>query len=253
MNTAAGMVHGLLEINPACSVRVVDLFDGYRCVIVDDFLENPERLRSYGLSRAGEFVESKKNNYPGPELTLPDTDVVPFERWWRHNLCHSLGFLRGGAVSRARLSIVTKKPDELNLRQRLCHKDPVWSKGRSDPVGIAGVLYLFDDSRIGGTAFFRQRDDASLENAYGLYDQGRHVELAAKYNFFRERPRYMTVSNEFFERMAAVEAVFNRAVFYDGAIFHTGDIKFPELITSDLRTGRLTANFFIDATRTPGS
>ncbi|MFZ5560444.1 MAG: hypothetical protein ACOY41_02770 [Pseudomonadota bacterium] len=33
--------HGLLAINPACGIRTVGLFDGHRCVVVDDFLADP--------------------------------------------------------------------------------------------------------------------------------------------------------------------------------------------------------------------
>lgn len=52
--------HGLLAINPACDIRTVGLFDGHRCVVVDDFLADPMGARSYALSLAGRSTSTKK-------------------------------------------------------------------------------------------------------------------------------------------------------------------------------------------------
>lgn len=240
----------LLEVNPECKVQVVDLFDGYRCVIVDDFLAQPSLLRAYGMAQSHLFSERNTNNYPGPELSLPPAAIESFDHWWKKQLAPVFGMLRSGASSRARLSVTTRKPEELTIRQRFCHVDRVWTKGLHDQIGIAGVLYLFSNPLLGGTAFYRRREDIiSRKELFALYRDGCFEELAEKYPFFRDPPHYMVESNEFYERMAAVEPVFNRALFYEGSIFHSGDIKHPEFLTSDIRRGRLSANIFVDAMR----
>ena len=55
---------------------------------------------------------------------------------------------------------------------------------------------------------------------------------------------YLTASNDCFEQVASVPAAFNRAIFYDGEIFHAAQIEAPHLLTDDPMTGRLTMNGF---------
>lgn len=240
--------HGLLAINPACGIRTVGLFDGHRCVVVDDFLADPMGARSYALSRRLEFLELGRY-YPGPELPVPGALLAPFDSWWKRSLCKPLGLLRGGATTQARFSIITKKPQELPLKKRFCHQDPLVVHGGIHAAGIAGVLYLFHDPQLGGTSFFRKRENGSFAEIEMLKRMGRTSELAARYPFLLEPPRYMLDSNPLFERMGAVAAQFNRAVFYDRSIFHSPDVTNPDLVTAELSTGRLTMNFFVDALR----
>lgn len=242
--------HGILEINPDCRVKVVELFDGYRCAIVDNFLINPLAAREYGLSRASEFVEIG-GYYPGPELGVPADLMTSFDRWWRRNLCEVFGIMRGGASSAGRYSIYTKRPHELGFRKLFPHQDVQMTDGKVNPLGIAGVLYLFDDLRLGGTSFFRRKEGASFEEISAWKSERRFVEMAAKYPFYFEPPRFMIDSNSLFERMYAVEAAFNRAVFFDRSTYHSPDVSNPELVTPDFATGRFTINLFIDASRAP--
>jgi Rps23 Pro-64 3,4-dihydroxylase Tpa1-like proline 4-hydroxylase len=65
-------------------------------------------------------------------------------------------------------------------------------------------------------------------------------------------PRYMTASNEWFEQVATVPAKFNRAIFYDGSVFHAAQIERPQLLTDDPATGRLTLNGFFRYRRNAG-
>ena len=54
---------------------------------------------------------------------------------------------------------------------------------------------------------------------------------------------YMTQSNRYFEVIGRVSAKWNRAVFYDGGIFHSGDIQWsPAAYQAGM--GRLTVNGF---------
>lgn len=247
MTEALG-IDSLLAISPDCQVSTIELFDGHRAVMVDDFLADPARARAWAISRGADFAE-QGGYYPGPELALPPASLAAFNQWWRRHLCAPLGLLRGGATSRGRFSVVTRRPHELPLGKRFCHKDPLVVGGGPDAIGIAGVLYLFMDVQLGGTSFFRPRPGASLADLRALQSQGRMAELAAKYPFVLEPPRYMLESNPLFERVTAIPARFNRAVFYDRSIYHSPDVTDPERVTTDLAHGRLTVNFFIDAHR----
>ena len=59
------------------------------------------------------------------------------------------------------------------------------------------------------------------------------------------RSGYIVGSDEFFEQVAAVEAVPDRLLIYQGGLLHSGIIP-PEMsFSADPRRGRLTANLFI--------
>ncbi len=53
----------------------------------------------------------------------------------------------------------------------------------------------------------------------------------------------MTQSNRYFEVIGRIQAKWNRAAFYDGSIFHSGDIQ-SSSAGYQAGTGRLTANAF---------
>jgi tryptophan halogenase len=63
----------------------------------------------------------------------------------------------------------------------------------------------------------------------------------------------MSGSNAWFERIGDVPARLNRAVFYSGSIFHTGDIDVRQAAGYRLGLGRLTVNAFFKTRRAPGA
>jgi hypothetical protein len=59
-------------------------------------------------------------------------------------------------------------------------------------------------------------------------------------------PNYCTAGNAYFDLVRTVPAAWNRAVFYDGSVFHSSHIEAPDLLCADPASGRLTLNgFFI--------
>jgi len=105
----------------------------------------------------------------------------------------------------------------------------------------AMVLYLFQDERFGGTSFFRPKLPAheitALEHALRRAQAGGAAVPDVP-------PTYAIGSTRYFEKVLTVEPRYNRAIFYNGEIFHSGHIHMPELMVDDPRTGRLTANAF---------
>ncbi len=63
---------------------------------------------------------------------------------------------------------------------------------------------------------------------------------------YRKPARYMTGSNEIAELLCTIPARFNRPVFYSGDVPHSATIAAPELLSTDIRKGRLTLNVFAD-------
>jgi hypothetical protein len=140
-----------------------------------------------------------------------------------------------------RLSLVTLSPQQLRPVQWQCHRDRLGSTPQ-DLRLAAMVTYLFRDSELGGTSFYRSlQSDAETERM--IVDAGRMsaAEFSAHYGL---EPGYLNGSNRYFERLAHIPAAWNRMLFYNGDLFHSGDITAPARLSADPRTGRLTLNGF---------
>ena len=222
--------------NPAPRIEEVEVGPGQRCVVVDDALIDPEGLVDWVDRHC--FEPAEANAYPGQLM-----DVVPvleqsLDGFFTQHVRGRLGARRTLGMY-ARFSLVTLPPARLRPGQWQCHRDRV---AVAPALCAASVLYLFHDPRLGGTSFYRPRGtpeqlDAMLADAQVL-DAG---DFSARYGV---APGYMTGSNAHFEQTGHVPAAWNRLIFYDGGGFHSGHIEHPELLSEDVRRGRLTLNGF---------
>jgi hypothetical protein len=138
------------------------------------------------------------------------------------------------------MSMVTLMPEKLVPFQRIPHVDGgPFQPGEGN---FAMVLYLFKDERMGGTSFFRPRVGAAALSS--MMARAQHMDSHAFSALIDSAPAYPTKTNAYFEKVAAIPAAFNRAVFYDGTIYHSGDIHHPELLSANPEQGRLTVNAF---------
>jgi len=232
-----------LKINPTLEITVVAVTEQHACVVVDDFLLNPDEVVAYASARAADFTMPDRA-YPGAVLPVANSLMAPLNRFIQMEMSRLFSFCRGGIEFHTQLSMTTLQPRDFSWIQRLCHTDPKLADGRRN---YAALLYLFDNPLLGGTGFFRwkhpefwaemsarQRDDpmAGLD------------ELQQGYAMFREPPCYMTQSNDAAELIDTVAARFNRLVFYSGDLPHNAAIEHPELLSSDPGKGRLTLNCF---------
>lgn len=232
-----------LRLNPEPQVQTVKLGDGQLVYVIDDFLANADELAGQLAAAVQQFRTPPGHPYPGPQLALPEALASELDAYLRRHCPNLLG---GGAPAgaSARFSRVTQDPATLDPRQRICHRDD----SGLEPGHRIGALvhYLFRDEQLGGTVFFRPlmpeaetrrfRDDANTLDG---------AAFEARYGI---PPGYMTASNRYFELIGRVPAKWNRAVIYDGGIFHSGDIRWAaaaEGYTSG--AGRLTLNGFFKA------
>ena len=207
--------------------------------VIDDFLQDPESWVSRAEAFQSYFVAPQRNAYPGHELRMPDeiTDlfVARLQPWL------AAQFAIGEILDRyARLSMVTCRPQDLQPRQWICHRDRLRvAPGR---MAVASVLYLFKDPDLGGTKLYRPRQDSAATDVL-VHDSSTldAAAFAAKYGL---QPSYMTAGNAYFEQIADIPAKWNRLVVYDGMLFHSGDIRHPERMSDDPNTGRLSLNGF---------
>jgi hypothetical protein len=139
------------------------------------------------------------------------------------------------------MSMVTTPPDQLMPCQWQCHRDRLGA----NPAGIsiaASVLYLFRDPALGGTSFYRPRlPPAQTEQLVSDSVALDATAFGARYGL---RAGYMTDSNDYFERTVTIPAAWNRLIFYDGGVFHSGDIALSQRLSADPMQGRLSLNGF---------
>ncbi len=136
----------------------------------------------------------------------------------------------------ASFSIVTTPPGALSMQQRLPHCDAF------TPDRIALVHYLSPDG--GGTAFFRHRS-----TGFETVNEGRRAvscrELDTETRDGCVPPTgYIAGDTPLFERIALVEARFNRAVLYPSFLLHSGEILPEAALSPEPSTGRLTITAF---------
>ncbi|MGD8341408.1 MAG: DUF6445 family protein, partial [Gammaproteobacteria bacterium] len=220
------------------------------CVVVDDFLENPDLLIDFASEQRARFSHPNIG-YPGVQLRIDDAAMKDIFGFVRSKMSRQYGFMRGRIGIRTLLSMVTSPADSLSFMQRICHIDPNPDTGREK---YAALVYLFEDERLGGTSFFRWRNEALVWEGVNLLrtERSRGEEFMQRhFEAFRGPPGYMTESNDVAELLYTTTPRFNRFVFYSGDIPHSGAITAPELLSDDPRRGRLTLNLFFSTLPKP--
>jgi len=230
--------------NPSPRVERVDLAGGLSCLVVDDALEHPERLRQYAIAHREEFRHAPFNAYPGMELPMPADVTAQLDEFFRHHIRSLLGGRRTLKMN-CRMAMVTVPDNELEARQCICHRDSAWiDPGQSI---AASVLYLFDDPDLGGTSFFAPKK--SVREIDLLIHDSSTASNADFFGKYRIAHGYMAESNDYFEKVGRIPARWNRMIFYDGRMFHCGEVGSPQALTGDPATGRLTLNGFFTCSR----
>ena len=235
----------VIRINTNASIRREAISEDRYCVVIDDFLQDPDALVEFAAHHAGDF-SVPESQYPGLLYRIDDIAMTDVYRFIRTKMTKNFPFLRDDMKMWTNFSMVTLQPDELSTFQRLCHTDPIAGPGR---MPYAALLYLFENEDLGGTGFYRWKELESMQQAYAIENEDPDKTMAflqKHFQTYREPARYMTESNEIAELLCTIPARFNRLVFYSGTEPHSAAIAAPELLSNDIRKGRLTLNVFTD-------
>lgn len=237
--------------NPRPLIRTIALPGCTPCLVIDDFLLNPKEMLAFATERRAAFAVDGGNYFPGPEVAMPSDFTTLLSEFFTLHIRRLLGGRRTLQAA-SRLSMVTKPPGSLQPLQQICHRDMMVGTRRIDPESGEGmaamVLYLFRDPGLGGTSFYKPRRPP--QEMAALNFKARMLSGQAFSQFLGGPPGYLTSSNDYFEQIGTVPAVYNRAIFYDGGILHSGQIDCPERLSKDPEQGRLTLNGFFLHRRT---
>ncbi len=230
--------------NPDLRIETVALDSGERCYVIDDALSDPDQVRQYAIDHRNEFVPTAPGGYPGISLAIPPQMGPGIRGFFAQHLRPRFD-ARRMMHALCRYAMVTVPANHLTPTQIICHgdvpaPDPAYSI-------TASVLYLFADPTLGGTSFYEPvRSRTETARLFSDAQTLSSVEFGKKYGIAQD---FMNDSNAYFKRVGQVAAKWNRMVFYDGKLLHSGDILKPERMTSDPATGRLTLNFFFSSRR----
>lgn len=205
---------------------------------IDDFLAEPKALMN-SAARSPDWADLPPGGYPGRRAPLPGDYVRRTLRRLDAPIRKAF-FDRPMKLDRfeCSFSLVTRQPTELTPLQRVPHID-IARPGR------VAILHYLCDAAFGGTAFFRQ-DITGLEQI-GPHTRDRYIAARTEdLNALGPGHLYPGVGTPGYTRTGYVEARFNRLVAYRSFTLHSGIVEDAERLTGDPRTGRLTANFFVD-------
>ena len=208
--------------------------EGSPVVVVENLLADPSPLVE--LAHAAPFGPPAVAAYPGVRARAP----VAYARGLRDALLPVLldAFgLRGWTLLGATcdFSLVTRRPEELELRQRIPHTDA------ADP-GLVALLHYLTPGGCSGTSFYRHRS-TGFERV--TPDRRAAYEAALARDVAQAPPQgYVGGDTPVFERIGGYEGRFNRLIAYGGALLHSGDVAADFGFSDDPRRGRLTLNTF---------
>jgi len=230
--------------NPQPRIERVELVPGQACFVIDDALREPQRLVEFAALHAGDFQRVDFNAYPGVLLPSPAAVSAALNDYFVEHVRRHFDARRIVRMH-SRLALVTLPPHELRPLQTICHVDRL-DAGATQSIQ-ACVLYLFDDPALGGTSFYVPARRASeMDRLFADANVMSPEQFTQSHGIAQA---YLTGSNDYFCRVGGLEAKWNRLVFYDGAMLHSGDIHAPDRLSADPRHGRLTLNGFFTCRR----
>ncbi|MFT2092589.1 DUF6445 family protein [Paraglaciecola sp. 2405UD69-4] len=211
-------------------------------IIIDDFALDLAGVKSNALE-SSDFtkVVQGQSMYPGVRVKLPKAYVVdvltPLQSLLRQTYKVTPSYRMKPCLYV--YSLISTQPHELSLLQRMPHFDTV------RPFYFAALHYL-NDGPYGATAFFRHKP-TGFERITAEREQDYYQSAKQFVRDNGEPPQeYFVKSNEHFECYDKVEYKKNRLVLYPGNLLHSILINPNTDIDPNPRTGRLTANIFLE-------
>jgi Family of unknown function (DUF6445) len=233
-----------LIFNPQARLTLERFDDQHVCYVIDDALLDPDDLRQIAAARREEFRAIEQTAYPGVCLPAPAAVTRGLGDFFSQRVRRMFD-ARRTLETHCRFSMVTLAPGELRPFQWLCHRDGELLGPRHSRQ--ASVLYLFRDDSLGGTKFFVPT--RSAQEIATLFDDAKSLTSADFTRRYAIEAGYIEQSNAYFACIGSVAAKWNRMIFYDGSVLHSGHIAAPARLSANPLEGRLTLNGFFTSRR----
>jgi len=230
-----------IQVNPKASLKVLTVGEEKTpLIVIDDFAVDTREVIEYACSSV-DYGPDSTSAYPGVRGKLPRSYV----RAVLNNIYHllfqvfSVPAALGLKPVNTVYSLISTPENQLALAQRVPHFD-------SNGPHYLAVLHYLNPGHFCATGLFRHKPtgfEKILEN--------RRDEFVRTSRAFIEKhgpppQKYINASNDHYELYEHIEYRPNRLVAYPGSLLHSGLVNPAIDINPDPRTGRLTANIFVD-------
>lgn len=209
-------------------------------LVIDNFLSDAESLIDFCIKNTN--FSRVDNFYPGLRMAAP-RDYLYAINHYLAELLENIFDLTPDKIAgcKSLYSMVITPPEQLEKNQCLPHIDSYLTGD------LACVHYLCGKEK-GGTSLYRHRKTGYEKITSETIDHYKHSVVNEGALEF-EKKAYMNGSNNYFEQIASVDAMFNRMIIYPSNILHSGNIAPDFSFSTDPLNGRLTLNSFIYSKR----
>jgi len=226
-----------IAVNPNASLEVRTVGRaGTPVIVIDDFALDLGEVIDYGC-RSAEYGSDVTSMYPGLRAPLPKGYVrAVLQQIYRllfdvYEVPPDLGMKTVNAV----YSLIATPEAQLQPGQRRPHFDSC------RPYFLA-VLHYLNAGPFCDTGLFRHRA-TGLER---VSEETVETYLRACEEQAADEPGYIKGSSAHYELYDRIQYRPNRLVAYPGSLLHSGLVDPAVDINPDPRSGRLTANIFVD-------
>ena len=230
-----------MQVNPGASLEVRRVGNEHTPVIViDDFAQDTAAVRNFACAGAA-YGDDATSAYPGIRAKLPRSYVIAvlnsiFRLLFQvYSVPEAMNLKPVNTV----YSLIATPEKELSPPQCVPHFD---SNG---PYYLA-VLHYLNPGDFCATGLFRHRPTGYERISDDRL--GRFLETSQAFTASHGgAPQgYIKGSTDHFELYERIEYRPNRLVVYPGSLLHSGLVDPAVDVNADPRSGRLTANIFVD-------
>ncbi len=231
----------LFTLNPTMKANVIAVGKEKTPIVVIDNFALDTRLIKEFANNIAQFTPDLATLYPGVRCPLPRQYIIKLLQVVYMHLYGIFGIERTKKLTplNSFLSLLTMDPEQLQLLQRRPHFD-------TTKQFCFAVLHYLADGEHGGTALYRhkptqyeriteQRADTYIRSAKQFVETNGAPDQA-----------YITDSTNHYEKYYEVEYKPNRLVIYPSNLLHSVTVNKDNDLSDDPKTGRLTANIFIE-------
>ena len=228
-------------VSPNASLQVQTVGQtGTPVIVIDDFGTELTHLIEYACESA-EYGPDATSMYPGLRAGLPKsyTRAVMKQLYRLFFDVYSIPTDLGMKAVNAAYSLIATPENELKPGQCRPHFDS------NRPYYLASLHYL-NDGAFCDTGLFRHRQtglERITEECVDEYMKSRETYAAVHGH---TETGYVKGSNDQYELYHRIDYRPNRLVVYPGCLLHSGLVNPVIDVDSNPRTGRLTANIFVD-------
>jgi hypothetical protein len=227
-----------LSLNRGAQIQVWKIGQEQQPVfVIDNALTDAQPLIDFACEQVPFLPPAEGSYYPGLNAQLPDSYLDLLTAGLQRPLVNLFGMPAGRPLPYfGYYGLTTLPPTQMGLRQALPHTD-------TSRLHAYAVVHYLSRNPLGGTAFYRHRAtgfEYLNPVRVAAFEQARNAEVTAS----QSQPD--TALSDLYEEIAYVEPVFNRLILYHASQLHSARLENSRQLTDDPRTGRLTANLFIN-------